>query len=232
LLRNFQEDPSPFNQRIKTMQDFPHLPIKAYEDLRSEIRSGDILLCSGTSPGSNLIQKATQSMWSHVGFILRLDVIDRIMILESVESIGVRAVPLSSYVKDYNGSRKGYSGPILLARHDDVKQNHIINLSRHAVDLLGYPYNAQEILHIATRISMSALGVKSAPDEKPSREFICSEYAAVCFESIGVNIDYNPLGFIAPVDFARCPKVQGISFIRTENSSITASANTGAAIEA
>jgi hypothetical protein len=210
------------------MQDFPHLLARPYEDLRSDIRSGDILLCSGTSPASNLIQKATQSMWSHVGFILRLDIIDRIMVLESVETIGVRTVPLSSYVRDYNGSDKGYPGQLLLARHADVKQTNIINLSRQAVDLLGYPYNAQEILHIAERISMGVFGFKNAPDAKPTREFICSEYAAVCFESIGVTVDYNPLGFIAPVDFARSPKVKALSFMRTENSEMNLSAEVNA----
>ncbi|MDF2868305.1 MAG: hypothetical protein K0S11_1775 [Gammaproteobacteria bacterium] len=82
---------------------FPDTPIRTYDSLRNQILSGDILLCSGSALFSNLIQQATQSVWSHVAFILRLDAIDRIMVLESVESIGVRTVPLSSYVYDYNG---------------------------------------------------------------------------------------------------------------------------------
>ena len=67
------------------MDGFPHLPRKNYHEIRHEIRSGDILLCSGQSLFSTMIQKATNSVWSHVAFILRLDMIDRIMVLESVE---------------------------------------------------------------------------------------------------------------------------------------------------
>jgi hypothetical protein len=194
-----------------------NLPSHNYNELRHGIRSGDILLCSGNSAMSNIIQKATGSIWSHVAFILRLDFIDRILVLECVESIGVRAIPLRNYVVDYNGTGRGYPGKVLLARHHDVKQEKIINLSKTALDLLGYPYNTQEILRIAARISMHALGGKFNPDPLTGREFICSEYAYVCFKSIGVSIEFNQLGFVAPADFAGADKVEGVSYIETEN---------------
>ncbi len=189
---------------------------QSYNDIRNHIRSGDILLCSGNTPLSNMIKTATGSMWSHVAFILRLDVIDRILVLESVESIGVRAVPLRGYACDYNGSGNGYPGKVLLARHDDVRQTNMVNLSRRAIDLLGYPYNTQEILHIAARISLGQFGIKQTPDKVPEHGFICSEYAYVCFKSIGVTIDFNREGFIAPEDFAKSKRVQAISYIQTE----------------
>src|SRR5688500_3806137 len=129
------------------MDNLPSLPTKNYETLRHEIRSGDILLCSGQAVFSSMIQQATQSVWSHVAFILRLDVIDRIMLLESVESICVRAVTLSSYLRDYNGTGKAYPGTLMLARHRDMKEGHIKFLSKTAVDFLGHPYHTQEILH-------------------------------------------------------------------------------------
>ncbi len=200
------------------MDNFPNIPTKQYEQLRHEIKSGDILLCSGTSLFSNMIQQATQSVWSHVAFILRLEVIDRIMVLESVENIGVRAVPLSSYARDYNGTGKGYPGRIMIARHQDVKQKNIIKLSKYAVDLLGYPYDANEIVRIASRISMNSLNLNNPQqDALPQKAFICSEYAYVCFKSIGAVVDYDQLGFIAPADFARCKQVEAISFIATES---------------
>jgi len=200
------------------MQEFSHVPIHSYDEFRAQIRSGDILLCSGSSIFSNMIQKATQSLWSHVGFILRLDVIDRIMVLESVESIGVRTVPLRTYINDYNGTERGYPGQILLARHQDFNHERMKNLSKFAVDLLGHPYDTNEILRIAARLSMNTVGLRpAAHDPTPTREFICSEYAYVCFESIGVNIEWNTLGFISPADFANSKKVAPISFIMTEN---------------
>jgi hypothetical protein len=197
------------------MEEFPPLPSKKYQDLRHEIRSGDILLCSGSSAFSTLIQKATNSVWSHVAFILRLDAIDRIMVLESVETMGVRTVPLSSYAKNYNGSGSAYPGRLMIARHQGVREETIVKLSRSAVDLLGYPYGNTEIVHIATRISLHALGVHSGPDNKPGRAFICSEYAQTCFHSIGINIECNHMGFIAPADFATHPAIQPLCYVET-----------------
>ncbi len=196
--------------------DFPNLPTHRYNQLRHDIKSGDILLCSGNAAFSNMIKQVTKSVWSHVAFILRLDAIDRIMVLESVESIGVRTVPLSSYVFDYNATGKGYPGRLMLARHSDVKQENIAKLSKTATDLLGYPYNTEEIVRIATRIGLSVLGLNKGKDAPPTREFICSEYAYRCFNSIGITFDYNPLGFIAPVDFARSEKVKPLCFIQSE----------------
>lgn len=199
------------------MDSFPNVPIKSYDELRNIIQSGDILLCSGSAFFSSLIQQATQSVWSHVAFILRVDQIDRIMILESVESIGVRAVPLSSYINNYNGTGQSYPGRILLARHRELKQENIINLSKYATDLLGYPYGTEEIARIAARIGMGSIGIPQTTVDQPQREFICSEYAYACFKSVGITIPYNPLGFIAPADFARCAEVFSICFFETSS---------------
>jgi len=199
------------------MDDFPKLPPIAYHELRHKIRSGDILLCSGNSPFSTLIQRATNSVWSHVAFVLRLDVIDRIMILESVESIGVRTVPLSNYVFDYNATQKGYPGRIMIARHADVRQENIVKLSKYATSLLGYPYDSEEIVRIAMRIGLGTVNLQpDSPESVPSHAFICSEYAYICFQSIGIKIPYDCLGFITPADFARCEKIQPLGYIDPE----------------
>jgi hypothetical protein len=206
------------------MSEFPTIPTMHYNKLRHDIRSGDIILCSGRSLFSKLIQQATHSVWSHVAFVLRIDIIDRLMILESVESIGVRAVPLSSYINDYNGSGKAYPGRIMLARHKNIQSQNINNLSKQAVDLLGYPYARDEIVHIAARISTYSLGLPALPhDPEQKRSYICSEYAYTCFKSVGVIINYNPMGFVAPMDFARSPDIQALGFIHTDCKELVAS---------
>jgi len=66
-----------------------------YRTVRKNLLNGDVLICSGSGVFSAMIQQATGSVWSHVAFILRLDSVDRVMLLESVEPIGVRTVRLS-----------------------------------------------------------------------------------------------------------------------------------------
>lgn len=200
----------------------PLLTNKHYREIHNEIRSGDILFCSGNSIFSTLIKKATKSNWSHVAFILRIDAIDRIVVLESVESIGVRVVPLSHYVCNYNASGKGYDGTLMLARHNEVSENKIATLSTLAVDYLGYPYAKEEIIHIAARIGLANLGVNEfKPDPSTQKAFICSEYAELCFNSIGIHINYNRLGFISPEDFANDPNIRPLYFLHTENETKT-----------
>ncbi|MCC2625106.1 MAG: hypothetical protein K0R14_979 [Burkholderiales bacterium] len=183
---------------------FPELTPCNYAAIRSQIRSGDILLASGSAVFSKLIQQATNSIWSHVAFILRLDAIDRIMVLESVESIGVRTVPLSSYLKDYNGTGQAYPGKLLIARHDSFAGVDITKLSQTAVDLLGYPYASEDIAKIAAKIEMGKFGIDNKqPLIQSDKAFICSEYVYTCYKSVGITIGYDQGGYIAPADYAK-----------------------------
>lgn len=196
------------------VKSFPSVDAMEYEDLRPTIRPGDILLCSGSGMFSRMIQKATKSVWSHVGFVMRLDVIDRVMVLESVEPIGVRTVPLSHYISNYKDC-EGYPGRLLLARHDDfeeVPSAKLRKMSEFAVDLFGYPYDRDEIIRIAGRIGKDLFGF-SKSEFKRDQEYICSEYAWECYKSVGITIPYDRRGFVAPKDFAAERSVKAVAEI-------------------
>ena len=172
-----------------------------YNYVRALIKSGDILLCSGNGLFPKMIKKFTRSKWSHVGFIIRVDSIDRIMVLESVENIGVRCVPLSSYFNDYNGSGKPYNGEVNIARHNEMHEINITNLSQHAVDLLGHRYDTLEILRIFYRLALPFFFKGHESLNKTDDVYICSEYVYSCFKSIGISIKHEG-GFVIPSDFA------------------------------
>lgn len=189
---------------------------KLYEENRSLIKSGDILLCSGNAKFSKLIKRITGSKWSHVAFIINIEAIDRLMVLESVESIGVRTVPLSSYISNYNGSGIGYDGDLRISRHNQMQAHNIHNLSRKAVDLLGHQYDSKEIMRITAKIVASM--VKDSlycdlPDGDDA--YICSEYVDECFKSIGINV-HTECGYIIPDNFATDENIRTI--INFENS--------------
>lgn len=189
--------------------------ISLYSDIRNQIKSGDILLCSGKSIFSKLIQGATNSPYSHVAFILRVDSIDRILVLESVESIGVRTVTLRSYLNDYNGTGNPYDGSIMIARHAKLDQKNIPNLSQYGMDRLGYPYNSEEIAEIAARIALKGLFNKDSNLPVNPKSFICSEYAYDCYKSVGIEINYDKSqGFIYPADFAKDENVKLIGLLK------------------
>lgn len=199
--------------------EFPELESKNYDDIRADIRSGDLLLCSGSTFFSRMIRRVSKSVWSHVAFVIRLESIDRVMVLESVESVGIRTIPLSHYVRDYYGKNEGgYPGRLLLGRHKDfssVSQPQMTKMSQFAVDLFGYPYDRDEILRIGSRICKNLLGFKEH-EVKRDKEYICSEYVWECYNSVDIKIDHDTGGFIAPKDFARDLKVFPITAIKVE----------------
>ena len=178
-----------------------------YAEAREQIRSGDILMCSGTSLFSKGIQLATKSKWSHVGILLKIPEINRIMVLESVETRGVQSVPLSSYVKDYNGSGVPYAGELAIYRHKLFKKEMLPVCSEKVIDLLGYQYDNTEILRISWRIATSRLFKKSRIP-KDNKLFICSECSNVFFTAGGIPIKPDARGFISPACFPKDPNVE------------------------
>lgn len=180
------------------------LPVDSYQQRRAKLRSGDLLFASGDYTVSKAIRKMTDSPWSHVGIVFWLKSIQRVLLLESVESIGVRFAPLSKYLTDY---RKGkpYRGRVALARCSDIRAKNIDDLARCGVNELTRPYDNSEIAKIIARI---ALG-RGKP--KRDREYICSELVHECFANAGKEFAYNPKGFISPEDVWRDDKVKLIS---------------------
>lgn len=169
------------------------LPVLPYSDVRAKLKSGDILFTSGDYLISKAIQKMTGSPWSHVGIVFRLDSIDRILLLESVEDMGVRFAPLSKYLNDYE-DRKPYKGRAVLARCKDVTSETIVGLSTFGIDELTQPYDKDEIAKIMARITLG-IGKKER-----DREYICSELVYECFARAGKEFAFNPNGFISPED--------------------------------
>ncbi|MBI4001231.1 MAG: hypothetical protein HY348_05555 [Nitrospira defluvii] len=169
------------------------LPLLPYADVRAKLKSGDILFTSGDYLISKAIQKMTGSPWSHVGIVFRLDSIDRVLLLESVEDMGVRFAPLSKYLNDYEDG-KPYKGRAVLARCKDVTSETIVGLSTFGIDELTQPYDKDEIAKIMARITLG-IGKKER-----DREYICSELVYECFARAGKEFAYNPKGFISPED--------------------------------
>lgn len=181
-----------------------------YKDVRTQINSGDILLCSGNSYMSKKIRQVTESKWSHVGFLVWINSPEKhLMVMESVESLGVRMMPFSNYLDNYNGDGKKYDGEIAIARHEDFKEEYTNRLSSFAYKLVGNHYNLGQLGRIAGRIAIK----KPRDPLKYDNEFICSEYVQHCFRSVGIEIPANEGGFISPADYDIGVKIRKLFFV-------------------
>lgn len=193
---------------------------QSYAEIRKAVRDGDVLLCSATDDVSRLIRWATKSPWSHVAIAYRLDEIDRVMVLECVEKIGVRAVPLSTFISRTSSGTHPYPGRILLARHAGMgaksRAKPWKKIAGFAFDRLGDRFSIGEVLKIALRIAISGVHRgKLHPSLGPKDEFICSEYVARCLKTVGVEIAWDGRGFVAPADIANDPRVEAVAQIKT-----------------
>ena len=195
------------------------LPAQPYNAVRAMVRDGDLLLCSTNHPFARLIRWSTRSPWSHVAMAFRLAEIDRVIVLECVEKIGVRAVPLSSFVTKSARGRTPYPGKILLARHEGMaaksRQKPLKRMAEFAFDSLGDRFSQVEVTKIAIRIVLARFELKLHPSLAPKDEFICSEYVARAFEKVGIEFPWDGRGFIAPADIAADPRVNPIAQVRT-----------------
>lgn len=190
-----------------------------YATIRAEVRDGDILLCSATDSFSRLIRWATKSHWSHVAIAFRMDEIDRVMVLECVDKKGVRAVPLSDFIARTSSGTEPYPGQILLARHRGMaaksRRKPMQKMAGFAFDRLGAPFSNVETARIALRIVAGRFHRRLHRSLGPKNAFICSEYVARCLETVGVKVPWDGLGFIAPADIARDPRMDAVALIRT-----------------
>ena len=115
------------------------------------------------------------------------------------------------YLENYSNNGKPCPGGLAIIRNRNfahlIDQNKLTDLAQYAIDLFGYSYDKDEIAKIAARILASKVPFtkKQMKKIKPDREFICSEYVARCYDHVGLTVQWNQLGFIAPSDFAADP---------------------------
>jgi hypothetical protein len=190
---------------------------RPYAEVRDLVRNGDIMLCQGSDAFSKLIRWSTKSPWSHIAMAFRIERLDRVVVIEAVEKIGVRCVALSEFVSRDSEGVSPYPGKILLARHSELSQDAdnpgLGAVAKFAFDHLGCKFASGEIAKIALRIATARLlGDRRTPKFLlRDDEFICSEFVAKAYEEAGLQIPWDGLGFIAPADFAKDPKLSAIA---------------------
>ncbi len=192
---------------------------EAYEAVRLRIMNGDIVLFSGVEPFSLAIRWATKTPWSHVGLVVRLDAIDRVMLVECVNGAGVHCIALSSLINGSGPHQKPYGGRLLVARHAGfgalANPTSLKEMSEFATDRFGAPYGTGEIIKIILRIIAGRLNRPMPKMLAPDDEYICSEYVAACYAKLPIEVPWDKLGFLAPSDFAAVEEIHTVGVIRT-----------------
>lgn len=93
-----------------------------YEAERDNFQTGDLIFFSGNHWFADLIRWRSKAPWSHVGIVIRLDEINRVFLAESFIEVGVRLIPLSFVVKNYDGHKNPYNGRVGWARYEGLTE--------------------------------------------------------------------------------------------------------------
>jgi len=187
-----------------------------YQLLRHELKTGDIILTSGTTLFSRAIRWMTKSYWSHVGMIVRADQWDFVLMWESTTGVrikdvestkfnhGVQLVPLSERLKAYDGTFAIRQ----LNRPLSESETQTLSRFRHEVSGRRFDYNMVELLRAAWDS-----GIMSDNHEELSSLF-CSELIAETFQALGFLDEDRPSNEYVPSDFSTeqsLPLKRGVS---------------------
>jgi hypothetical protein len=155
----------------------PHRP---YDEVRAEIRTGDVLLYRGRSLFSKAIRWASGSVYSHVGIAAWWA--GRLVVLESTTTGGVAVRPASLSVAKYDGQVDWWQ-----LRDEWASQLNREALLERAIGELGKPYGKGGALWLGVRMLIGRITGGRDAVSLPESLF-CSQYVSQCYRSSGVDL--------------------------------------------
>ncbi len=168
-----------------------------YTDIRSQIRTGDILLFQGSSPLSRVIRWGSGSDYSHAGFAAWWD--GRLLVFQA-SGRGAEVLPASSAVDAYDGQVDWYA----------LGDEHHARIDRHqlvttAVTLLGRSYARLGLVQLMLRMLRGRF--RGLPDPKVCPDAVfCSQYVSYCYRQAGLDlVEGTDDGSTSPADIAASP---------------------------
>lgn len=174
--------------------------IKRYDQIRGDLKTGDVVLFSGRGLFSLGIRIGTGSKWSHVGMILRLDDFDFVCLWESTtlsniadlstgqRTKGVQLVGMMDRIKDYEGEIS-----IRQLRGVELNKDQVGVLRQFRHELKGRPYEQDrwELLHSASPFT----------NREDLSSIFCSELVAETYQRLGLLDKSKPSNEYTPADF-------------------------------
>jgi len=182
-----------------------------YDEVRSQIRNGDVFMYRGKGIRSTIIQWVTRSPYSHAGISAWWN--ERLMVMEA-KGNGVVVSPFSRSVGQYHGDVEWFGSTREISEEDRLK------MVIFAQEELGKTYGRWKaiVLGIQTLFQRN-------PDKrdrlKKQKNVFCSEYIAQIYNSIGLDLKKKTSDqFMKPADVANSPLLETRGTVKTSRTSI------------
>jgi hypothetical protein len=170
----------------------PEPTMLQYNDVRSQIDDGDVILFRGTILLSRIIERVSHGDYSHCALAANWG--ERKMVLQAELEGGVQAVPMSIAVGTYKGRVDWFAiAPAHRARLD------IAALMAEARADLGLGYAKEGMLKAAEHF---IFGANVSQDPNDPRALFCSQYVERCFRKAGLSLSKDADGATSPTEIS------------------------------
>jgi hypothetical protein len=177
----------------------------AYDQARTRVQDGDVLMYRGLSLASRVIRWATGSPYSHAGLAVWWN--DRLMVLEAVGR-GVMVTPLSANVKGYHGDVEWFTSaePIGLE-----ERGRLVEMAQME---LGKEYATWKAVLLGLRRLLGGT-IDRRDSFRAEQKLFCSLYVAAVYNAIGRDLKKGVSdSFTAPSDIARSPLLRRVAALK------------------
>lgn len=173
--------------------------ILRYDDVRGQIRNGDIFMYKGKAIFSSIIQWVTHSPYSHAGVAAWWN--ERLMVMEA-RSNGVVASSFSRSIGRYKGEAEWFSCVKEISDEDRLR------MVIFAQEELGKSYGRWKTILLGFR-TLLEWDLDKRDRLRAENKLFCSEYVARIYNSIGLDLKRKRSDrFMKPVDIANSPLLE------------------------
>ncbi|WP_226670661.1 hypothetical protein [Metabacillus litoralis] len=187
---------------------------KSFNNLLPTFKTGDLILFSGQYSISKLVEKLENSMWSHVGMVIRPDPKGEVYFFESTaltnlqdewfhdNKTGPKVVKLLDRLKSYGQDVTPYETPQYALR--SLNLNHKIDQQKlfdYIKEVHGIP-NPSEWKMIEEVIEGRYLSIISK-----NIDYTCSRLIGETYKTLGIASFNIPLNGLIPSDFSSTGKI-------------------------
>jgi hypothetical protein len=182
-----------------------------YEEIRLQIKDGDVFLYRGKGIVPRMIRWLTHSTYSHAGVAAWWN--ERLMVMEAVMR-GVRVTPLSRNLFQHKGSVEWFTCKKEISEEDRLR------MVIFAQEELGKSYARWKAVLFGLKVLFKRdLGKKD--ELRMENKLFCSQYVARIYNAIGLDLKKNREDrFMSPGDLARSPLLEKRGVFKTGNGSI------------
>ena len=185
--------------------------ISRYEEVRLQIKNGDVIMYEGKSMVPKLVSWFTRSPYSHAGIAVWWN--ERLMVMEATMR-GVMVMPLSRSILRHKGKVEWFISKQEISDEDRFR------MVIFAQEEFGKSFARWKAVLFGLKILLNR-NLSKKDQLRMENKLFCSQYVAQIYNSIGLDLKKNREDrFMSPGDIAKSPLMEKRGEFKIKSGSI------------